>query len=175
MSYCILSCFVDVPLSIIILAAWLIDFTSKEAMENEGWVFDWNDQYVFAPGGNYCVDVPSRSYCGFRSPGQGTISYTFQSGENGVATLLYGQSWDKNSVSVSKNDVVIISRDTRGDSKITFDYSTGDILRITEIGESVINIHGLFKNLNGTYDLHFKLNSLFINKIRGYILPLLLV
>ena len=40
-------------------------------MENEGWVFSWDDPTrVFAPGGSYCVDVPSTSYCGFRYPGQ---------------------------------------------------------------------------------------------------------
>ena len=161
--YCILLCYVDVSTSIIILASRLIDFTSKEAMENEGWVFDWDDQYVFlAPGGNYCVDVPSKSYCGFRYPGSGTISFTFRNGENGVATLLYGRNWDggENPISVSKNDVVIDSRDTRGDFEITFDYSSGDILRITEI-DSVINIHGLFMKSSGTYDLNFKLNTLF--------------
>ena len=33
---------------IIILDVQLTDFTSKAAMENEGWVFGWNDQNVFA-------------------------------------------------------------------------------------------------------------------------------
>ena len=120
-------------------------------MENDGWVFNWDDQYVFlAPGSNYCVDVPSKSYCGFRYPGHGTISFTFRNGENGVATLLYGRNWGggENPISVSKNDVVIDSRDTRGDFEITFDYSDGDILRITEI-DSVINIHGLFMKSSG--------------------------
>ena len=149
-TYCILLCYDDVSTSIIILAARLIDFTSKEAMEDEGWVFDWDDQYMFLPpGGNYCKDVPSKSYCGFRYPGHGTISFTFRNGENGVATLLYSQTWGENSISVSKNDVVIDSRDTHGDFEITFDYSAGDILRITEI-ESVINIHGLFMKSSGT-------------------------
>ena len=128
---------------IIILAENRIDFTSKEAMENQGWVFNWDDQYVFAAGGSFCVDVPSTSYCGFRYPGQGTISFTFRNGENGVATLRYGQGVNVGSISVSKNDDVIDSRDTRGDTEIIFDYSAGDILRITEIGDSVINIHGL--------------------------------
>ena len=120
-------------------------------MEDEGWVFDWDDQYMFLPlGGNYCKDVPSKSYCGFRYPGSGTISFTFRNGENGVATLLYGRNWDggENPISVSKNDVVIDSRDTRGDSEIKFDYSAGDILRITE-NYSVINIHSLVMKSSG--------------------------
>ena len=134
---------------IIILAENRIDFTSKEAMENQGWVFNWDDQYVFAAGGSFCVDVPSTSYCGFRYPGQGTISFTFRNGEYGVATLRYGQGGNVGSISVSKNDDVIDSRDTPGDSEITFNYTAGDILRITEIGDSVINIHGLVMKSSG--------------------------
>ena len=141
-------CYVDMTTFVIISAEHLIDFTSKEAMENRGWVFNWDDQYVFAPGGSFCVGVPSTSYCGFYWNGQGTISFTLRNGENGVATLRYGQSWDTGSISVSKNDDVIDSRDTRGDSEIKFDYSAGDILRITE-NYSVINIHSLVMKSSG--------------------------
>ena len=51
-------------------------------------------------------------------------------------------------VAVSINNVVIDSRNIRGTSEITFDYNAGDILRIIELGESVINIHGLFIRAN---------------------------
>ena len=151
-----------VAIFIIILDIQLTDFTSKAAMENEGWVFGWNDQNVFAPvpATTYCIGVPATSYCGFTSPGDLIISYTFPNGENGVATLGYGQSWDSGYVTVSINNVVIDSRNTRGASEITFDYNAGDILRIIEIGESVINIHGLVMKPKGLYDIHFELNML---------------
>ena len=137
------------------------DFKSKVAMENDGWAFNWQDRNVFDPGDDFCLGVPSTSYCGFRYPGQGTITYTFQNGGSGVAILQYGQSWDSGSVIVSKNDVVIESRDKRGYSEITFDYTDNDILRITEIDDSVINIHGLFLWLIGKLYLHFVLNMIF--------------
>ena len=113
-------------------------------MENEGWVFSWNDQNVFAPvpATSYCAGVPATSYCGYTYPNELIISYTFRDGENGVATLGYGQSWDSGYVTVSINNVVIDSRNTRGASEITFDYNGGDVLRIIEF-DSVINIHGL--------------------------------
>ena len=139
-----------------ILDVQLTDFTSKAAMENEGWVFGWNDQNVFAPvpATTYCIGVPATSYCGFTTPGDLIISYTFQNGGNGVATLKYGQSWDSGYITVSINNVVIDSRNTRGSSEITFEYNVGDTLRIIEIGDSVINIHGLFMKPKGIYDIH---------------------
>ena len=129
-------------------------------MENEGWVFSWNDQNVFAPvtATSYCANVPATSYCGYTYPNELIISYTFRDGENGVATLGYGQSWDSGYVTVSINNVVIDSRNTRGASEITFDYNAGDVLRIIEIGESVINIHGLMMKPKGLYDIYFELN-----------------
>ena len=145
---------------IVLSTEHLTDFTSKEAMENQGWVFNWDDQYVFAPGVEFCVGVPSTSYCGFRHPGQGTISFTLRNGENGLATLRYGQSFDQGSISVSKNHDVIDSTNTRGDSEITFNYAAGDILRITEAVDSVINIHSLVMKSSGMQYLQSKPNIL---------------
>jgi hypothetical protein len=110
-------------------------------MIKHGWVFNWNDAYVFLSGDNrYCKSVPSTSYCGFKYPGDGMISYTFS--YDGTATLEYGHSSDRGSVHVKKNDVEIDSRDTRGSSTTTFDFFAGDTLTITELG-SVMNIHTL--------------------------------
>ena len=109
-------------------------------MINHGWNFDWNDPYVFLSSDKYCKDLPSASYCGFKYPGNGMISYTFPYG--GRATLEYGQSWDSGSVHVKKNEVEIDSRNTRGSSTTKFDFVAGDTLAIEELG-SVINIHKL--------------------------------
>jgi hypothetical protein len=119
----------------------LTDFCSKETMEGVGWVFDWDDQYVFSPGSPFCKNVFSTSYCGFRFPGDGMLSYTFS--DSGTATLEYGQSWDEGSVQIKINDKDIDSRTTRGSSTATFNVSSGDVLKIIEFGDSVINIDKL--------------------------------
>ena len=123
----------------------LDDFSSKAAMKADGWTFNWNGKRSFVKGrrvrARFCKDLPTSSYCGFRYPGDGLISYTFSN--TGTATLEYGQSWRKGYIEVKKNNVVIDSRSTRGTSTITFDYSSGDILAIEELDNSVINIHSL--------------------------------
>ena len=122
----------------------MTNFSSKAAMEHEGWHFEWSDNYVFLSGtklsGTYCKGVPSTSYCGFTHPNDGTISYIFS--YSGTATLQYGQSWHKGSVRVMKNDKVIDSMSSAGSSSKTFDFSSGDVLKIEEVN-SVINIHKL--------------------------------
>ena len=112
-------------------------------MESKGWVFDWNDKYVFRPKGllDFCLNVPSTSYCGFRHPGDGEISFIFST--NGKGTLTYGQSWARGSVHVYMNNQELGSTKSFTTSSISFEYSSGNVLRIKELGSSVINIHSL--------------------------------
>ena len=111
-------------------------------MKRNGWSFTWNDGYAFWPNNNdYCKDVPSTSYCGFQYPGDGVVSYTFH--YTGTGTLNYGQSWGTGSVQVKKNGNEIDSRQSRGLSSVTFDFTSGDVLKVVELGNSVINIHQL--------------------------------
>ena len=110
-------------------------------MEKDGWVFNWNDRFVFAPGPEFCSGVPATSYCGFRSPNHGKISYTFSG--SGTATFVWGMSWDTGSVHVRINNVEIASRSTRGTESTTFSYGPNDVLEIEELNVSVINIHSL--------------------------------
>ena len=117
------------------------DFSSKEAMESNGWVFNLDGDHVFVRGGKFCRNVLSTSYCGFVHPQDLTLSYTFS--YSGTANLQYGQSWDKGSVHVKKNNEEIDSRSSRGSSNTTFAFSLGDVLHIIELGASVINIHKL--------------------------------
>ena len=57
------------------------NFTSIEAMKNNGWSFGWTDSYTFVnkqQRGTYCKDVPSTSYCGFKNAAaNGVVSFTF--------------------------------------------------------------------------------------------------
>ena len=54
-------------------------------MEDEGWAFEWDDQYVFSPG--ECADVPLTSYCGFRYPGQ--VQFLTRSRILKISAVLY--------------------------------------------------------------------------------------
>ena len=125
--------------SIVTISECLNDFSSKEAMEANGWVFGWNDNYVFRPAGSFCNNVPTTSYCGFRHPGEGVLSYTFP--DSGTVTLSYGHSWNSGSVHVYMNDEKLESLTSRGTSDLTISYSAGDKLQIKEHPDSVINIH----------------------------------
>ena len=117
------------------------DFSSKEAMENEGWTFHWNESFVFRTAGKFCKDVPLTSYCGFGYPPiDAQLSYTFS--YSGTATLEYGQSWDHGSLQVTKNDVEINSTSKRGSFNTTFSFFACDVLKIIE-HDSSINIHKL--------------------------------
>ena len=116
------------------------DFSSKEAMEKEGWIFHGNDGFLFSPPGKWCKDVPLASFCGMATPGDALLSYSFS--YSGTATLQYGQSIKAGSVQVMKNDKEIASSSNRGSFNTTFSVSASDVLKIIE-HESVINIHKL--------------------------------
>ena len=118
------------------------EFSSKHAMETNGWTFDWNDEMLFWPKGSFCNGIPPTSYCGFRAAAaDGLISYTFSA--SGTANLSFGTSWDDGSVHIYVNNDELGSRNTRGISNLSFDYSPGDVLQIKDNGRSVINIHSL--------------------------------
>ena len=111
-------------------------------MESAGWVFSWTDgTREFWPTGHFCTGVLTSSYCGYKYPGVGMISFTFSA--SGTGTLSYGPSWDSGSVHVYMSNVELGSRSTRGTSNLNFRYSPGDVLQIKELGDSVINIHSL--------------------------------
>ena len=133
-------------------------FPTKEVMKQEGWKFSWNLGEVFQPKltqtkrglsdptarrRKFCKGVPYTSYCGFNEFGDGTISFTFP--KSGTAELKYGQSYNKGSVHVRKNNVEISLRSSPGTSNLTFEVSTGDILEIEE-KDSIINMYYLLVN-----------------------------
>ena len=117
-------------------------------MESNGWEFGWNDNYVFRPnlvteGLTVCGDVPSTSYYGFQSPGDGEIFYTFS--DSGTAILSYGQGIDINpgSIHVYMNNEKLDSGEMCGYSNLNISYSPGDVLQIKEFNENIIVIHSL--------------------------------
>ena len=120
-------------------------------MESKGWIFSWNDQYVFRPEQQktFCSDVPLTSYCGFQFPGDGEISYKFSS--SGTANLTYGNSMNGGWIRIYLNNKEISSRNPKGTSNVKFDYSEGDVLSIRETHNSIINIHSLCGISTGSY------------------------
>lgn len=94
------------------------------------------------------------------------LSYTFS--YSGTATLQYGQSWDTGSVHVKKNDEEIDSRSNRGSSNAIFEFSSGDVLKILELG-SVINIDKLTLEKSGKKKTIKKYFHTYSSTFRGYI------
>lgn len=122
------------------------DFSSRAVMEANGWSFDWDDAYDFAPQpwSTYCAGVPSTSYCGFKYPGDGVVSWTFTG--SGTATLDFGRSWNGGHVIARLNGVVLATVNMGASpqcQKVTFSHGDGDVLSIAEEGTSVTNIHSL--------------------------------
>ena len=117
-------------------------------MESKGWSFSWNDQWMFRPtGADFCGNIPLTSYCGFQYPGDGEISYTFTT--SGTGDLSYGHSWTVGLVKVYLNDEELGYRNTRGTSNLQFEHSVGDVLRIKELQNAVMNIHFLCTSSTG--------------------------
>ena len=116
-------------------------------MESKGWIFSWNDKFVFRPKG-HCADVPINSYCGFKFPGHGDITYKFSS--SGSGNLTYGNGENGGWVRIYLNDVEIASKGAKGTANVEFDYSEGDILKIWELN-AIINIHSLCADFTGSY------------------------
>ena len=124
------------------------DFSDKTEMESRGWSFSWNDAYVWRPNlAQYCGNVPLTSYCGFQYPGDGEITYTLTT--SGRGTLSYGHSGNVGSVIVYLNDEELDYRDRRGTSNLQFEHSVGDVLRIKELQNAVMNIHFLCTSSTG--------------------------
>ena len=118
------------------------DFSSKKAMESSGWEFK-GDDYLFRPDERlklFCEDVPLNSYCGSRISGDGVISFPFYTSGRGV--LSYGQSWQSGSVHVYLNDEEIQSINFTDTSSVSFNFSSGDVIRLKE-SSTYINIHAL--------------------------------
>jgi hypothetical protein len=129
------------------------DFSSKAAMEKEGWIFSHNDKNVFIQGGKFCKDLPVTSYCGFMHPGDLMVSYKFS--YSGSATLKYGRSFAFGCVQVKKNNVKIASRCSPGSSITTFAFISGDVIQLVEVDRSVINIHFLTLTRGSKWNLQY--------------------
>ena len=116
------------------------DFTSRSQMQNNGWVFDTNNDQT-AQFKNTC-DYNGNTYYGFKYPGVGTVQATFVG--SGIATLDYGNCHTAGNVNLYLNNVLKDVLDPNTPSKqITFNFSPSDVIKLSETGESIIKFNSL--------------------------------
>jgi len=123
------------------------NFSSKLAMEANGWVFSWTDSVVFRPNHNYCNDIPSTSYCGWMHHAQyvGKLSLILElSGySSGWVEIDYGDNYglendEWNGTSLFLNDE-LVDNTTTTSRKFGIAFADGDVLMLAERGVMVIN------------------------------------
>ena len=87
--------------------------------------------------------MPKTSYCGFKYPGDGTITKVMKG--SGAATLSFGNSWGGRSmvhVYLNGKEIGKAKKHTPKKS-VTLKYKSGDKLKITELGDGVMVINSL--------------------------------
>jgi hypothetical protein len=122
------------------------DFSSKAAMEANGWQFTPNSELMFIGSDSdkratFCGGNPETSYCGFDYLGAGSTSVTMRS--SGTVKITYGGSFEhvENYVKLEVNGVEKsrVKGADKGYSIIR--VMKDDIVSFIEVGVSVINIH----------------------------------
>lgn len=109
-------------------------------MTSAGYVFSWDDSNLW--GSSHCGNIPASSYCGFQYPGDGSISYTLQG--SGTAVLDFGNGYSSGTVTAYLNDTAISSAAANTPSQqVQFNFTAGDVLRVTELSTSILVINGL--------------------------------
>jgi hypothetical protein len=123
------------------------DFSSREAMEANGWQFTPNSAHMFIESGSdnrkvFCQWNPESSYCGFALSGEGSTSVTMRS--SGTVKITYGASFktdDSTYVQLAVNGYNISSVQANGKGYSIIRVMKDDIVSFTEVGVTVINIH----------------------------------
>jgi len=115
----------------------LNDFSSKEKMEQAGWIWDWTDNYDFKPGPGA---VDTDSYWGYKYPGDGTIKLILLG--SGSLTLDYGNSWGEGLVRIYLNGALMgTAHPNTPSKKAVLEFRNNDVLTIQEAPTAVIVIN----------------------------------
>ncbi|KAK3269610.1 hypothetical protein CYMTET_21957 [Cymbomonas tetramitiformis] len=126
------------------------DFSSRAAMESNGWAFAWDDDYDFLalPDSTYCSGVASTSFCGFQHPGAGAISLALSGA--GSATIDFGNSWASGLVTLYMNGTQVAVAEGSTPSRVaTFEFQSGDELVLVEDPMAVIVINHIDFSCSG--------------------------
>ena len=97
------------------------DYSSKSAMEVDGWIFDWDqvDKTFMAAGipdrVSYCVGVPDASYCGYKSSGNAAVQAVLCAGEY---SLDFGNPHSSGTVVASLNGATVATASGRTPSRV---------------------------------------------------------
>ena len=102
--------------------------SSQQAMEAQGFVFDVETSHM----GRDAACGTAKWYGWSANEAVGSVQ--IRSGDkSGVANLNYGNCWTAGVVNVFLNDELISSAEENvKDKDVTFSYSAGDILKLTE-------------------------------------------
>jgi hypothetical protein len=112
-------------------AIYINNFTSREAMEANGWHFSWSSSFSFLtlPNSQFCGGVATTSYCGFQSPGDALLSLTLVG--SGSGTLDFGNSWTGGSVWAYLNGELLESAEpTNLSVVVNFTFGYGGVLQM---------------------------------------------
>ncbi|KAK3270935.1 hypothetical protein CYMTET_20687 [Cymbomonas tetramitiformis] len=129
------------------------DFSSRAAMESNGWALDWDDNinhwdFVALPDSTFCNGVASTSYCGFSAPGAGAISLALSGA--GSATIDFGNSWVSGLVTLYLNGTqVAVAEGSTPSHAATFEFQSGDELVLVEDPMAVIVINHIDFSCSG--------------------------
>jgi hypothetical protein len=90
------------------VSADINDFSSKEAMEANGWQFSWDNVWTFldVTTSGFCIDLPATSWCGFDNPDNAEINLTLSG--RGEARVDFAGPWG-GSVYLYVNEVQVDS------------------------------------------------------------------
>ena len=116
----------------------LNDTSSKENMEQNGWIFDITkhkqDKYIV-----HCGDDSWFGHSAYWE--EGSVSATFKG--SGAADLVYGNCWMNHNVDVYLNQQKIsFASGGQTRKEVTFSFVKGDILKLQEDG-AIIKIYSL--------------------------------
>jgi len=118
------------------------DFSSKSAMEANGWVFSWTGNYEFWPNTYHCDGIPSTSYCGWEltedAVGELSLTLNLSGYSSGWVNIDYGDNWRYSGTSLFVNGELLDSTTTTSRT-FSFAFADGDVLMLAESGVMLIN------------------------------------
>ena len=114
-------------------------------MEANGWSV-MGGGYGFNPSG-YRAGIPAASYTGFvGGPAVGAVQRTLRG--SGTVTVDFGSAFTHGSVRVLLNGVVKATAPANTASKkITLAYKDGDVLKLDEVGTSIVRMNSVCVSL----------------------------
>ena len=125
----------------------------SETESVSGWIFDSITSGPWNHNGDYYDSICSdASWFGWKGgSGVGSIITTLH--ENGKAILDFGNCNKQGIVVAYKNGVQIASVGASATSKIEFEFSNGDVIKISEVYSAIIQFNDLKIVLKGKIDL----------------------